>query len=129
MDDDAGTRIMQNCGVFRNGVIRLHLEAPPISPNSRADLIVAQQISDFVAFDRMVECRYLIVKFLCHIEDERHFVGAVAVVLDRDVTIQYASQCFHAEVAGILFAAITLFLILLCLDPCLTVHGDIAHAC
>ena len=82
MDDDASTRIMQDSGVFRNGVICLHLEAPPIGPHGGTNSIVAQQISDFVAFYRMVECGYLIAKFLGHIEDKRHFVGTVAVVLD-----------------------------------------------
>ena len=128
MDNHTRAGILKNGGIFRDRVISFHLEAPPIRPNSGADAVVAQQVSNLVAFYRMVERRYLIAKLLGHIENERHFVGAVAVVLDRDVTIQYASKRFKPQIACIFFATIALFLILLRLDPCLPVHGDVAHA-
>ena len=128
MDNHTRAGILKNGGIFRDRVISFHLEAPPIRPNSGADAVVAQQIGNFVAFNGVVERGYLVSEFLRHIENQHHFIGAVAVVLDRDVTIQYASKRFKPQIACIFFATIALFLILLRLDPCLPVHGDVAHA-
>ena len=119
---------MQDAGIFRDRVIGFHLEAPPIRPHRRADAIVAQQVGNLVRFDRMVEGRDLVAKFLGHIEDDGHFISAIAVVLDGDVAIKDTGKRFHPDVAGIVLTRIPFLPIFLRLDPSLAVDGEVAHA-
>ena len=82
-----------------------------------ADAIGLEQIADLVSLDRVVEGVDLVAEFLGHIHDLRHFVGAVAVVLDADIAVEHARQRFHAEIAGLQLARIALAPIFLRLDP------------
>ena len=75
-----------------------------------------------------MECGDFIAKFLGHIEDDGHFVGAIAVVVNFDVAIQNTRQRFHAQIAGEIFAAVALFPIFLRFDPCLAIDRQITHA-
>src|SRR3546814_14960247 len=62
----------------------------------------------------MVEGARLVAELVADIEHHRHFVGAVAMVLNEDVALQHACERFEPEVAlGRLaaFAARALFFI------------------
>src|SRR3546814_7182885 len=74
-------RIFHHRHIFPDGVIGFHLEPPPIRPHRRAYAVVAQQIGDLVGFNRVMECRHAIAELLCHIDDDGHFVGAIAMVV------------------------------------------------
>ena len=128
MDDGAGIGLKHHRDVFVDGVIGLHLEAPPVCPHGRADAFLGEQIGDLVAFDRMVEGRDLIAKLLRHIDDEAHFVCAVAVVVDEDLARQHARQRLHGKIARHVLALVELALIFSSTRPGLAVDRHVAHA-
>src|SRR3546814_17682554 len=86
----------------------------------------------------MVEGARLVAELVAGIEHHRHFVGAVAMVLNEDVALQHACERFEPEVAlGRLaaFAARALFFIDIDLaaifggiDPGAAEARDFAHA-
>ena len=74
----------------------------------------------------MVECRDLIAKFLRHIHDQRHFIGTVAVIVDKDFTSQHPGERFHRKITrGVCFFG--LFPVFNRLRPCLAIDRHIAH--
>ena len=132
MDHRAGARIVDQRDVLLDRVIAFHLEAVPVGPHHRANVVVAQQIGDLVGFDGVVERGDVIAELLRHIDHLRHLVGAVAMVLDEDLALEHALQRVHREVALRHVAAVAvifvpLALVGLGLDPRRAGQRDIAH--
>ena len=140
MDDCAAIgRRVHECDVFRNSVVGLHFEAPPVRPHGRAHPALGQQVGDLVCLDGVMERRDVVAKLLRHVEDRRHLIGAIAVHVHDDLALQYRRQRIEFDialrrlrvlVAGGVFLVIFLLIaqILLRLYPLIAVAGDIAHA-
>ena len=74
----------------------------------------------------------MIAELLRHIDHDRHFVGAVAVVVDEDLAVEHALQRVHREIAIGDIAALFLVLVPLALvfdrfRPGVASERDIAH--
>src|SRR3546814_8213775 len=71
MDHHAGALIVDQRGVFGNAVIAFHLEAIPVGPDCRTDIVLLEQIGDLVAFHRMMERADAVSHLLGHIDHQR----------------------------------------------------------
>ncbi len=76
----------------------------------------------------MVESGDLVTELPCHIHDQRHLVGTVAMIVDEDVASQHADQRFVGEVARDLLVRIDFRLVFPRLRPGRAVDREIAHA-
>ena len=76
----------------------------------------------------MVECRDLVAEFLGHIDDLRHLVGAVAVVLHEDLAVQHVGHGVHRKVALGEFPLGAFLAVFGGLDPGLPIDREVAHA-
>ena len=83
MDHRASAGILDERDVLGDGVIGLHLEAVPVGPHHRADVVLTKQVGDLVSFDRVMEGGDVVAKLLRHIDHVGHLVGAIAVVLNE----------------------------------------------
>ena len=88
----------------------------------------------------MVESGDVIAELFRHVDHGRHFIGAIAVLVNQDVAAQDSGERIETQIAldrlGILLTRCQLAFVLrliadvfLCLDPLRTIPGDIAHAC
>ena len=92
-----------------------------------------KQVGDLVRLDAVLEAGDLVAKLLGDIDHDRHFVGAIAVVVDQDLAVEHASKRVHRQVlrrnlAAGLFIFGPLAVIFLGLGPGLPDIGDVAHA-
>ena len=78
--------------------------------------------------------RYLVTKFFCKIEHDRHFVAAIAVVVYQDLAIEHTHQGIELNITlGFLLAqtvsiVIPTGFVFAGLDPGLAIAGHITHA-
>ncbi len=140
VDDGAAAGVVDQRDVLADAVIAFHLEAPPVGPHRRADMLGLEQVGDLVGLDRVVEGADVIAELLAHIDDVGHLVGAVAVVLDQDVAVQHPHQRVVDQVAarcvgrlggaglGLARIVVPAPLVGDGVGPRLAVDGDVAHA-
>jgi len=128
VDDHASASLLQQRCVFRDRVIGFHLEAPPVRPDRRTNAFFRQDISDFVAFYRVVERCNLVAELLRHIDNLGHLVGAITMVVDENIAVEHPGQCFLAEIAFRRLGVVALAAIFLRIDPGLPFEREAAHA-
>src|SRR3546814_16742137 len=92
-----------------------------------SDLFLPEQVGDLVGLDRVMEGGDLVSEFVRHIDDQRHFVGAVAMIVNKDVARQHPGDCLHRQVAVDRLAAVVLLLVGDRLGPGIAVNGEIAQ--
>ena len=121
-------------GVLLDAVQGLHLEAPPAGPHGRADAVGGQLRGQLVGLGGVVEGGDPVAELLGHIQHQRHFVGAVAVVLDQDRPVQHPDQGLVLQVAGrrrtlaVLAPLVPFGLVVARGDEGGAIAGHIAHA-
>ena len=100
MDDGAAILgLVNKRDVLADAVIGLRLEAPPVGPQRAADSVGAEHVGDLVGLDAVMEGRDLVAELLREIDDLRHLVGAIAVLLHQDFAVEHAHQRVEFEVA------------------------------
>jgi len=97
--DRAGAARMHEGDVLADAVIGFQLEAPPVRPHRRADVLAGENVGDLVGLYRVMERRDLEAELARDIDGQRHFVGAVAVPLQQDLAVEHAREGFEFEVA------------------------------
>ena len=132
MDDRAGPGLVDERDILLDRVIGFHLEPVPVAPHRRANAFCLEQVGDLVGFDRVVEGGDLVAELLRQIDHLRHFVGAVAMVVDQYLALEHPAKRIHAEIARRHVAALGLILVPLALiierlEPHFAGGGDIAH--
>src|SRR3546814_15564828 len=70
----------------------------------------------------------LVTELVAHIDVQRHFVGAITVIVDQDVARQHPGERLHRQVAIDRLAAVALLLVGDRLGPGRAVDSDITHA-
>jgi hypothetical protein len=81
----------------------------------------------------MLEAGNLIAHFLRDIDHLRHFVGAIAMVVDQYLPVEHAAQRVHRQVAvrnlaALFLIAVPLALVIQRLEPGRAGRRNISHA-
>ena len=84
--------------VFLDAVVGLHLEAPPVCPQSAAHALRGEPVGQLVGLGSVMESRNPVAEFLRDIEHGRHFVRAIAVVVDEDVAAHHFRERLELQV-------------------------------
>ena len=101
VDNRAAAGCINKSDVFPDAIVGFQLEAPPIGPHGDADVLFAKQVGDFVCLNGMVESGDLEVEFVRDLDRVRHFVGAVAVVVEQHSAFEQLDDRLEAVLVSI----------------------------